>query len=163
MKEKKFTFDLSVDAWINSIEIEATSYDDALEELHLMSLEKLIEVGYVKDFSLLNIDVEVEEDDDYDEEVEDDDYQQRFDEDDAFSEDPEKFVDDADVVAEYAKEITKLTGRHYALNKTPSGQMGIETQYIISDDDENIIRELFSSKNIDIKIFNQDGIIRVLK
>ena len=161
MKEKKFTFDLSVDAWIKDITIEAESYDDALEELHLMSLEKLIEVGYVKDFSLANIDVEVEEDDDYDEE--DDDYQQGFDEDDAFSEDREKFVNDADVLAEYAKEITKLTGRHYDLSKTPSGQIGIGTQFIISDADEDIIRNLFSSKNIDIKIFNRDGIIRVLK
>ena len=154
MKEKKFTFDLSVDAWIKNIDIEAESYDDALEELHLMSLEKLIEVGYVKDFSLVNIDVEVEEDDEY---------WQGFDEDDAFSEDREKFVNDADVLAEYAKEITKMTGRHYDLSKTPSGQIGIGTQFLISDADEDTIRNLFRSKNIDIKIFNQDGIIRVLK
>ena len=61
-KDKKFTFDLSVDAWINGLEIEAETYDDALESLHLMSLDELIEKGYVKDFDLKNIDYEVEED-----------------------------------------------------------------------------------------------------
>ena len=56
-----------------------------------------------------------------------------------------------------------MTGRHYDLSKTPSGQIGIGTQFLISDADEDTIRNLFRSKNIDIKIFNQDGIIRVLK
>ena len=147
---------------LKNIDVEAESYDEALEDLYLMSLEKLIEIGYVKDFSLVNIEVEVEEDDDEDEEeAEDDDYWQGFDEDDAFSEEPEKFVNDADVLAEYAKEITKLTGRHYDLNKTPSWSNIGHNLYLMLMRD--IIRNLFSSKNIDIKIFNRDGIIRVLK
>ena len=42
MKEKKFTFDLSVDAWIKDITIEAESYDDALEELHLIDRKSVV-------------------------------------------------------------------------------------------------------------------------
>lgn len=65
---KKFTFDFSVDAWIDGVEIDADSYDEAVEELRLMTLEKLVDRGHVKDFDVFDIDVEF----DADEEDEDD-------------------------------------------------------------------------------------------
>lgn len=69
---KKFTFDFSVDAWIQGVEIEADDYADALDELRSMSLDELIENGYVKDFDISNIDVDFDTDD-FDEEDEEDD------------------------------------------------------------------------------------------
>lgn len=62
IKERKYIFDLSIDAWVNSIEIEAESYDDALEELYQLTLEELIEKGYVKGFDIKNIEYDVEGD-----------------------------------------------------------------------------------------------------
>jgi len=71
---KTFTFDFSVDAWIRNVEIDADSYDEALEEFRLMSLEKLIDNGQVKDFSVSNVDVEFDADDEEDDSQEDTDY-----------------------------------------------------------------------------------------
>ena len=59
---KTYIFDLSVDAWITNIEINADTLEQAKEKLHDMSVVELIEEGYVKDFSLRNIDYEVEQD-----------------------------------------------------------------------------------------------------
>lgn len=69
---KKFTFDFSVDAWIDGVEIDADSYDEAVEELRLMTLEKLVDRGHVKDFDVLDIDVEF--DVDKEEDTDEDDY-----------------------------------------------------------------------------------------
>ena len=67
MAAKTFLFDISVDAWIRNIEIEADSYEEALQELRLMSLEELIDKGFVKDFDISNIGVEEYGDDEVDE------------------------------------------------------------------------------------------------
>ena len=72
-----FSFDLSVDAWIKGIEIEADSEKEAMDELSSMSLSELVENGFVKDFSLSDIDVSVDEDDE-DDDFEDDDVDDNF-------------------------------------------------------------------------------------
>ena len=58
---KKYVFDFSVDAWLQNVEIEADNLDQAKEELFKKSLADLVEEGYVKDFSISEIDYEVEE------------------------------------------------------------------------------------------------------
>lgn len=52
----KVLFDFNLSAWIKGVEIEATSYEDALAELHSMTFEELVEAGYSKDFRLNDID-----------------------------------------------------------------------------------------------------------
>lgn len=59
---KKFNYSMSVDAWI-TIQIEANNIDEANEKLNEMSLEELIEEGYVNEFTLKDCDVDVEGDD----------------------------------------------------------------------------------------------------
>ena len=46
---KTFTFDFAVQAWIKGLEIEAETYEEAEEELLSMSLEKIVDKGFVKD------------------------------------------------------------------------------------------------------------------
>lgn len=66
---KTYKFDFSLDAWIQGIEIEADSLEEAEEKFNNMSIEDLLENGYVKDYEKKNIDVEIEEDfDDLDDE-----------------------------------------------------------------------------------------------
>ena len=55
---KVFTFDFDLDAWIQDIEIEAEDYDEAKEKLLQMSVEELIENGYIKDYDISNLDYE---------------------------------------------------------------------------------------------------------
>jgi hypothetical protein len=64
LKMKKYTFDFSLDAWIQCLEIPAHNLDEAKEKLGKMSIEDLIEYGYVKDFNIINVDVEEEDDED---------------------------------------------------------------------------------------------------
>jgi len=160
MKDKEFTFDISVDAWIKNIVIEAETYDDALESLHLMDLKDIIDSGYVKSFDISNIDVEVE--DDIEEDDDDDRYWESDDSDEAFSDEADTFINDPKILSEYISGLNSVANRYYALTKTPSGKIGIETQYIITDEEEKIIRNFFKSKNVGIRIFNADGIIRVI-
>lgn len=56
---KKFIFDFDLDAWVRSLEIMADSKDEALDELYSMSIEDLIDQGYVKYFDLKNVDVDI--------------------------------------------------------------------------------------------------------
>lgn len=58
---KTFKFDFNVDAWIQEVEIDAENYEEAKEKLLQMSLQELVENGYIKDFGLKQIDYEVEE------------------------------------------------------------------------------------------------------
>jgi hypothetical protein len=50
----KISFDCSLDAWLFT-EVEADSYEAALEKLKGMTFEELLEEGYIKDFDLKNI------------------------------------------------------------------------------------------------------------
>lgn len=61
---KKYTFDFSLNAWIQCLEIPAHSLEEAEEKLGEMSIEDLIEYGYVKDFYIKDVDVEEEEEED---------------------------------------------------------------------------------------------------
>lgn len=60
---KKITFNFSVDAWLEAVEIEANTTKEAIVKLHSMSLEELIENGCVHDFSVSNEDYEIEDED----------------------------------------------------------------------------------------------------
>ncbi len=62
----KYTFDFELEAWIRGVEIEADSYDEALEILlGEMTVEELVSKGSVEDFDLNDIDCDVEDDEDY--------------------------------------------------------------------------------------------------
>jgi hypothetical protein len=52
MPKYTVTFDFSLDAWIQNVEIEADDIEEAKEKLNKMSLEELVEEGYVKDFNI---------------------------------------------------------------------------------------------------------------
>lgn len=56
--EKTYTCDFDIDAWISGVIIEAKDEKEAKEKLLEMSLEELIENGYVKSFKLTDIDIE---------------------------------------------------------------------------------------------------------
>lgn len=65
---KKYTFDFNLEAWVAGVEIEADSYDEALDKLNTMTGEELLENGYIKQSEISSIDCDVEDDeDDYDE------------------------------------------------------------------------------------------------
>lgn len=64
-----YSFDFSLDAWIQCLEIEADSVEEAKEKLCKMSIEDLIENGYVKDFAIKDLDVEEISSDDDEEEI----------------------------------------------------------------------------------------------
>jgi hypothetical protein len=51
----KVLFDFNLSSWIKGVEIDATSYEDALAKLHGMTFEELVEVGYSKDFKIEDI------------------------------------------------------------------------------------------------------------
>ena len=59
---KTFTFDFAVQAWIKGLEIEAETYEEAEEELLSMSLEKIVDKGFVKDSDISDIECEIEGD-----------------------------------------------------------------------------------------------------
>ena len=70
MPIKTYSFDINVDAWIQCVEVEAESPEEAEDKLKSMSLEDLIEAGYVKDFSIDDYDwngTSEPDEDDYDE------------------------------------------------------------------------------------------------
>lgn len=76
----KVVFDFNLNAWIKGVEVEATSYDEAIEKLHSLTFDEIFETGFSKDFNISDIDGTVTErnikvkvyDIDYD--VEEDDY-----------------------------------------------------------------------------------------
>ena len=55
---KKFKFDCNMSAWIIGVEITAESYEEAKKEFDNMTVEDLIDDGYVKDFNITDLDVE---------------------------------------------------------------------------------------------------------
>lgn len=55
---KKFKFDFNMSAWIQDVEISAESYEEAKKEFDNMTVEDLIDDGYVKDFNITDLDVE---------------------------------------------------------------------------------------------------------
>lgn len=63
MPKYTVTFDFSLDAWIQNVEVEADDIEEAKEKLNKMSLEDLIEEGYVKDFNIKDLDYSVEDND----------------------------------------------------------------------------------------------------
>lgn len=71
MRYNDYTFDLNLQAWVKGITITAENQEQALEELKKMSIEDLIEEGYVRDFELSDIDCSSDEDED-EEELDDD-------------------------------------------------------------------------------------------
>ena len=64
--EKDFKFDISVDAWIQCINVSASSLEEAREKLCSMDLNELVREGYVKDFTIGHVDVEYEKEIDED-------------------------------------------------------------------------------------------------
>ena len=62
--KKKYSFDFDLDVWVQCLEITADSLEEAKEKLFKMSVADLIDYGYVKAYSIRNLDVEVEEDED---------------------------------------------------------------------------------------------------
>ena len=45
----KVKFDFSLDVWMQGVEIEADSYEEALRKLYAMDVEDLISEGYIKE------------------------------------------------------------------------------------------------------------------
>jgi hypothetical protein len=76
----KVVFDFNLNAWIKGVEVEATSYDEAVSKLHSLTFDEILETGFSKDFNIDDIDGTITErnikvkvyDIDYD--VEEDDY-----------------------------------------------------------------------------------------
>ena len=77
----KVVLDFNLSAWIKGVEVEATSYEDAVAKLHQMTFDEIIETGFSKDFTISDVDGRVIErqvkvkvyDIEYD--VEEDDYE----------------------------------------------------------------------------------------
>lgn len=59
----KFIFDFNLSVWIQNVEIEADSYEDAVEKLGRKTAEDLIDEGYVKNSDITDLDYEEVEDD----------------------------------------------------------------------------------------------------
>lgn len=57
----KVVFDFNLSAWIKGVEVEATSYDEALSKLHQMTFDELIETGFSKDFTIDDVDGSITE------------------------------------------------------------------------------------------------------
>lgn len=77
----KVVLDFNLSAWIKGVEVEATSYEDAVAKLHQMTFDEIIETGFSKDFTISDVSGQVVEkrvkvkvyDIEYD--VEEDDYE----------------------------------------------------------------------------------------
>ena len=50
----KVKFDFSLDVWMQGVEIEADSYEEALKKLYAMDVEDLISEGYIKESDIKN-------------------------------------------------------------------------------------------------------------
>lgn len=57
----KVKFNFVLEAWIDGVEIEADSYDEALHKLYNMTCEDLISEGYIKDSDIKQEDGEITE------------------------------------------------------------------------------------------------------
>lgn len=62
---KKFAFDFDLDLWLQNVVIEAENEDEAKRILLNMSVNDLLDQGYVKDYDIKQVDCNsIEEDDD---------------------------------------------------------------------------------------------------
>ena len=59
----KVKFDFNLQAWIQDVEIEADSIEEAEEKLYRMTVEELIEAGYVHTSDLFDVEGEIVEQD----------------------------------------------------------------------------------------------------
>jgi hypothetical protein len=59
----KYSFDFNLQAWIQGVEIEADSYEEAESKLYKMTVEELIEAGYIHTSDVEDVDVEILESD----------------------------------------------------------------------------------------------------
>lgn len=68
----KYIFDFNLSCWIQRLEIEADSEEEAQEKLRKMPALDLVDYGYVHSSDISDVDVEVEEEDedDYDDDEE---------------------------------------------------------------------------------------------
>lgn len=57
----KVVFDFNLSAWIKGVEVEATSYEEAVAKLHQMSFDELIETGFSNDFTIEDVDGSITE------------------------------------------------------------------------------------------------------
>lgn len=57
----KVVFDFNLSAWIKGVEVEATSYEEAIAKLHQMSFDELIETGFSNDFTIEDVDGSITE------------------------------------------------------------------------------------------------------
>lgn len=55
----KVRFNFNLETWMRHIEVEANSYDEALEELYKMSLSQMLEVGVDDETTISDIDGEI--------------------------------------------------------------------------------------------------------
>lgn len=60
----KVLFDFDLDLWIQDVEVEATSIEEAKEILYNMSVSDMIESGYIKDYTIRDVDFYIEDADD---------------------------------------------------------------------------------------------------
>lgn len=65
---KTYRFDINVEAWISSIDIEADNLEDAKDKLAEMSLKDLADAGDVRDYDITDDEYTIvdDEEDDYD-------------------------------------------------------------------------------------------------
>lgn len=56
----KYIFDFNLEAWVRGVEIEADNYDEAINKLLKKDVSELIDLGYVHDSDLSDIDYEKE-------------------------------------------------------------------------------------------------------
>lgn len=64
---KTYRFDINVEAWISSIDIEADNLEDAKDKLAKMSLKDLASAGDVRDYDITDDEYTVVDDDEDDE------------------------------------------------------------------------------------------------
>ena len=57
----KVVFDFNLSAWIKGVEVEATSYEEAIAKLHQMTFDELIETGFSNDFTIEDVDGSITE------------------------------------------------------------------------------------------------------
>ena len=69
----KVKFNFNLEAWIQGVEIEADSIEEAENKLYKMDVQELIEAGYINTSDLYDVKGEVIEEDNADEENEIDD------------------------------------------------------------------------------------------
>lgn len=55
----RYSFEFNLEAWIQDIEIEADSYEEAESKLYKMTVEELIEAGYIHNSDLFDIGAEI--------------------------------------------------------------------------------------------------------